>query len=247
MGGAFGASIDGAATQDVEAHGAVALRPLTDGKMPAKCVPGRLAMARLRPDAFPGGNPWQFFHSMYPKRGLGREKGGFVARFARHASENGLALAGYARHVSEKPREPPLEDTPREYLARKGHFSPHGPLESCTARESCHPASTKYPSARNPCAADQRQTARAPTTTPPPSWQRTAHSIRGASGSHTANAPTPHRPTTLRRQADVKSCAARAPQRKSATRGPTAPQRPTVPPGRSIHNGGGANQTRCGP
>ena len=66
---------------------AAALRALTDGKMPVKCIPGRLAMARLRPDAFPGGNPWQFFHSMYPKRGLGREKGGFVARSARHASK----------------------------------------------------------------------------------------------------------------------------------------------------------------
>ena len=63
----------------------------------------------------------------------------------------------------------------------------------------------------------------APATTPPPSWQRATHSIRGASGSHTANAPTPHRPATLRRQADVKSCAARAPQRQSAARGPTAP------------------------
>ena len=87
MGGAFGASIDGAATQDVEAHGAVALRALTDGKMPVKCVPGRLAMARLRPDAFPGGNPWQFFHSMYPKRGLGRENRPFLARYSRRASE----------------------------------------------------------------------------------------------------------------------------------------------------------------
>ena len=27
-------------------------------------------MTRLCPDAFLGGNPWQFFHSMYPKRGL---------------------------------------------------------------------------------------------------------------------------------------------------------------------------------
>ena len=53
----------------------MALRALTNGKMPVKCVPGRLAMARLRPDAFPSGNPWHFFHSMYPKRGLGREKG----------------------------------------------------------------------------------------------------------------------------------------------------------------------------
>ena len=115
-----------------------------------------------------------------------------MARFARHASENGLALAGYARHVSEKPREPPLEDTPREYLARKGHFSPHGPLESCTARESCHPASTKYPSARNPCAADQRQTARAPTTPAPPN--------RPSAHNHAAALMAAHRPQHSRCQ-----------------------------------------------
>ena len=64
-------------------------------------------------------------------------------------------MAGYARHVSEKPRKPPLEDTPREYLAKKGPFSLHGPLKSCIVRRSCHPASTKHPSARNPCAAEQ--------------------------------------------------------------------------------------------
>ena len=191
--------------------------------MGARCVPGGLAVARFRRGAFPGGSPWQVLRSMHPESGLGRENRQFAARFARHASENGLALAGYARHASEMPRKPPFGNTPREDLARKGHFSLHRPLESCTARESCHPASTKHPSARNPCAADQRQTARAPATTPPPSWQRATHSIRGASGSHTANAPTPHRPATLRRQADVKSCAARAPQRQSATRGPTAP------------------------
>ena len=175
---------------------------------------------------------------------------------------NELALARYARHASEKPCKQPFGNTPREDLAMKGPLSLHGPLESYTARECCHPASTKRPSARNPCAADQRQTARAPatpappnsaeqreppTTTPPPSWQRTTHSIRGASGSHTANAPTPHRPATLRRQADVKSCAARAPQRQSAARGPTAPQRPMAPSGRSIHNGGGATRLDANP
>ena len=100
------------------------------------------------------------------------------------------------------------------------------------------------PRTRNPSAAEQREP---PTTTPPPSWQRTTHSIRGASGSHTANAPTPHRPATLRRQADVKSCAARAPQRQSAARGPTAPQRPMEPSGRSIHNGGGATRLDANP
>ena len=177
-------------------------------------------MARFRRGASPGGNPWQFFRPTHPESGLGRENRQFAARFARHASENGLALAGYARHASEMPRKSPSEDTPREDLARKGRFSLRGPLESCTARESCHPASTKRPSARNPSAAEQREL---PTNTPPLSWQRATHSIRGASGSHTANAPTPHRPATLRRQADVKSCAARAPQRQSAARGPTAP------------------------
>ena len=186
-------------------------------------------MARFRRGASPGGNPWQVLRSMHPESGLGRENRQFAARFARHASENGLALARYARHASEMPRKSPLEDTPREDLARKGRFSLHGPLESCTARRSCHPASTKRPSARNPCAADQRQTALAPAIPAPPSWQRATHSIRGASGSHTANAPTPHRPATLRRQADVKSCAARAPQRQSATRGQPRRKRSRTP------------------
>ena len=128
-------------------------RALADGKMPAKCVPpasdgdkvlarcvpGRFAVARFRRGAFSGGNPWQVLRSMHPESGLGRENRQFAARFARHASENGLALAGYARHASETPRKPPSEDTPREDLARKGRFSLHGPLESCIVRRSCHP------------------------------------------------------------------------------------------------------------
>ena len=44
-------------------------------------------MARFRRGAFPGGNPWQVFHSMHPESGLGRENRQFAARFARHASE----------------------------------------------------------------------------------------------------------------------------------------------------------------
>ena len=133
-----------------------------------ECVFGRLVVAGFRRGAFPGGSPWQVLRSMHPESGLGRENRQFAARFARHASENGLALAGYARHASEMPRKQPFGNTPRGDLARKGPFSLHGPLESRMARESCHPASTKRPSARNPCAADQRQTARAPATPAPP-------------------------------------------------------------------------------
>ena len=218
------------------------------GKIPPRCVPGHQSVASFA------------LHASRKRSRTGKSP--VRGKIRAPCIRNELALAGYARHASEKPCKQPFGNTPREDLARKGHFSLHGPLESCTARESCHPASTKRPSARNPCAADQRQTARAPatpvppnsteqheppTTTPPSAWQRTTHSIRGASGSHTANAPTPHRPATLRRQADVKSCAARAPQRQSAARGPTAPQRPMAPSGRSIHNGGGATRLDANP
>ena len=57
------------------------------GKIPPRCVPGRLPMAKCSRNAFPGGNPWQVLRSMHPKSGLGRENRQFAARFARHASE----------------------------------------------------------------------------------------------------------------------------------------------------------------
>ena len=133
---------------------AVRSRPLCRGKIPPRCVLGRQSVASFALHA----------SRKRPRTGKSPVRG----KIRTPCIRNELALARYARHVSEKPRKPPLEDTSREYLARKGHFSLRGPLESCTARESCHPASTKHPSARNPCAADQRQTARAPATPAPP-------------------------------------------------------------------------------
>ena len=210
----------------------MALRALTDGKMPVKCVPRRLAMARLRPDAFPGGNPWQVLRFMYPKRGLGREKRGFVARFARHASKTSWLWQDMRAMHPKSPAN-------RRWRIHRANILPgRGPFR-CTG--------TSNHARRADLAIRRRQTTLAPATTPPSAWQRTTHGIRGASGSHTANAPTPHRPATLRRQADVKSCAARAPQRQSAARGPTAPQHPTSPSGRSIHNGGGATRLDADP
>ena len=134
---------------------AVRSRASIRGKIPPRCVPGRQSVAIFSSHASPRG----------PRTGKSPVRGKIRAPCIR----NELALARYARHASEKPRKPPSEDTPREDLARKGPFSLHGPLESRTARRSCHPASTKRPSARNPCAADQRQTARVPATPAPPS------------------------------------------------------------------------------
>ena len=66
-----------------------AVRPQASirGKIPPRCVPGRLPMEKCSQNAFPGGNPWQVLRSMHPESGLGRENRQFAARFARHASE----------------------------------------------------------------------------------------------------------------------------------------------------------------
>ena len=116
-----------------------ALPATGSGNILARCVLGGLAATRFRRGASPGVNPWQVLRSMHPESGLGRENRQFAARFARHASENGLPLARYARHASEKPRKPPFGNAPREDLAMKGPLLLHGPLESCTARRSCRP------------------------------------------------------------------------------------------------------------
>ena len=138
-------------------------------KIPPRCVPECLAVARFHHGAFPGACRWQNAREMR-SRALadgkmlakcvpGRQS---VASFALHASRkwprtgkspvrgkirapcirNELAMAGYARYASEKPRKPPFGNARREDLARKGLLSLHRPLESCTARESCHPLTT---------------------------------------------------------------------------------------------------------
>ena len=104
---------------------AVRSRALADGKILAKCVPGRQSVANFALHA----------SRKRPRTGKSPVRGKIRAPCIR----NELALARYARHASEKPCKQLFGNTPREDLARKGHFSLHGPLESCTARESCHP------------------------------------------------------------------------------------------------------------
>ena len=100
-------------------------RALCRGKISPRCVPGRQSVA--------------IFSLHVSQKGPRTGKSPLPGKIRTPCIRNELALARYARYVSEKPRKPPSEDTPREDLARKGHLSLHGPLESCTARESCHP------------------------------------------------------------------------------------------------------------
>ena len=104
---------------------AVRSRALADGKMLAKCVPGRQSVASF---ALHVSRKW-------PQTG----KSPVCGSISSPCIQNELALAGYARHASEMPRKQPFGNTPREDLAMKGPLSLHRPLESCTARRSCHP------------------------------------------------------------------------------------------------------------
>ena len=103
---------------------AVRSRGSCRGKIPPRCVPGRQSVAGF---ALHASRKW-------PRAGKSPVPGKICAPCIRKRA----ALARSARHVSEKPRKSPSEDTPRADLARKGPFSLHGPLESRTARRSCH-------------------------------------------------------------------------------------------------------------
>ena len=103
------------------------------GDMLTLCVPGCLTMAIFCPGV----------SQKRPRTGKGPLRG----NISPPCIQNELALARYARHASEKPCKSPLEDTPREYLARKGPFSLHKLLESCTARRSCHDSAFAGPCA----------------------------------------------------------------------------------------------------
>ena len=98
---------------------------LADGKMLAKCVPGRQSVASFSLHA----------SRKRPRTGKSPVRGSILPP----CIQNELAMARYARHVSEMPCKSPFGNTPREDLATKGIFSLHRPLESCTARRSCHP------------------------------------------------------------------------------------------------------------
>ncbi len=113
------------------------------GDMLTLCVPRCLTMAIFCPDV--------------PQKRPRTGKRPLRGNISPPCIQNELALAGYARHVSEKFCKSPLEDTLREYLARKGPFSLHKPLESCTARRSCHDSAFARPCARKARGAGYRK------------------------------------------------------------------------------------------
>ena len=177
----------------------MALRALTDGKMPVKCVPGRLAMARLRPDAFPGGNPWQFFHSMYPKRGLGREKGGFVARSARHASKTSWLWQDVRAMYPKSPAN-------RRWRIHRANILPgRGPFR-CTG--------TSNHARRADLAIRRRRTTLAPATSVPPN-----------SASRPQSQHRPHGAAALGTRHPAQRQSALAPATPRRPRAPAAPKR----------------------
>ena len=134
------------------------------GKIPPRCVPGRQSVA--------------IFSSHASPRGLRTGKSPVRGKIRAPCIRNELALAGYARHASEKPCKQLFGNTPREDLARKGRFSLHGPLESCTARRSCHPSWRKTDRAH---ATPVPLASAKPTARPRPRHRRTVRAARARS------------------------------------------------------------------
>ena len=110
-------------------------------------------MAGFRRDAFSGGNPWQFFRSMHPRRGPGREKRPSLARFARHASKTSW-LWQDMRAVYPKSPANRLSGIHRAKISPgRGPFRCTDPSNhTWRANLAIPPTVPNRPNARNPCA-----------------------------------------------------------------------------------------------
>ena len=239
----------------------MALRALTDGKMPVKCVPGRLAMARLRPDAFPGGNPWQVLRSMHPESGLGRENRQFLARYARHASEMSWLWQDVRAMHPKCPANRRWRIHRAKILPGRGPFRCTGPsnharranLAIRRRRSTLAPATPVPPTSAKPPARPQprrRRTTRNSTSRPQP--RRRPHG--GAHPQHSRCQRQPHRKRShTPPPRDTEASGGReilrrpnraAPKRSSGANGTAAPHVaiwPQHPQRRWRH------QARCGP
>ena len=113
-------------------------------------------MARLRLDAFPGGNPWQFSRFMHPRRGPGREKRPSLATYRRHASKTSWLWQDMRAMYPKSPANRLSGMHSAKILPGRGPFR-------CT-----DPSNHAY---RADLAIRRRRTARAIASTAPPLWR----------------------------------------------------------------------------
>ena len=138
---------------------------ISRGNILPRCVPGRLAMARLRPDAFPDGNPWQVFALCIPE-GASDEKS---APPWQHIAAMHPKRAGVGKICAPCIRKAP-QIAFRECMARRSCQG--GALFAALAPRITHGARILPPHRR-------RRTARAPATPASPSRHHRNPSIRG--------------------------------------------------------------------
>ena len=215
-----------------------ALWSMASWHMGARCVRrGRPVVARLCLDAFSGVLPWQDSAAVRSRAAI---RGNFFASCISEGASDGKIASSRQDSRAMHPKTGWLWQDMRamhpkcpanrrwrihraKILPGRGTFRCTGPsnharranLAIRRRRSTLAPATPVPPtSAKQPARPQPR---RRPHGSAPP----TAFAVPAAATPQTL--PHPHRPATLRRQADVKSCAARAPQRQSATRGPTAP------------------------
>ena len=94
-----------------------------------KCAPRRPTVARYRRDAFSGGDPWQLFHFMRSRRGLGREKRPFLAAYRRRASETSRLRQDIRAMHPKSAASSRLRIHRAKILPRRGPFRCAGPSD----------------------------------------------------------------------------------------------------------------------
>ena len=189
------------------------------GKFCAPCIPKGASDGRIA-------SSWQDSRAMHPKRaGFGK----MCAPCIRKAPQ--IAVGGYTAQRSCQEGAPFAARAPRimhdaRILPSGVDEAPQRPQPLCrrTTRNSTsrpQPRRRPHGSAHPQHSRCQRQPHRKRSHTPPP------RDTEASGGREILRRPSPA-----------------APKRSS---GPTAPQHPTAPPGRSIHNGGGATRLDANP
>ncbi len=136
-------------------------------------------MAKCSRNAFPGGNPWQFFRLMHLRGGFGRENRQFAARFARHASEMSWLWQDMRAMHPKSPANSCLGIHRAKILPGRGAFHCTGPsnharradLAIRRRRSTLAPATPVPPTSAKPPARPQplcRRTAQNSTSRPQP-------------------------------------------------------------------------------
>ena len=180
------------------------------GKVSPRCVPVLPAMARLRPDAFPGCRPWRDCALM---RSQAAGRGKIAPRCVPEGASDGKN-AGSRQHIACMHSDSANFGKICVACIRK---APQSAVGECTARASCRQGALSPSEAPKSCTV--RKSCRPPVALPLRRGSRPSSCIAGSPFNGLAPAqgvPAPQRPANTRHPPIPAACRARCSQRQAA-------------------------------